>query len=67
MYYLSKFDDVIQRSFWVIPKITSANLRKPTHGIMNHSTSICPFEFRKCGKEVKKSQKIEYKVTLKLF
>ena len=26
----------------------------------NYSTSICPFESGKCGKEGKKSQKIEY-------
>ena len=25
-----------------------------------YSTSICPFESRKCGKERKKSQKFEY-------
>ena len=29
MSYLTKFDDVIQSAFWVIPKITSANLCKP--------------------------------------
>ena len=58
--YLSKFDDVIWSSFWVIPKITSANLCKPIHDIINYSTSICPFESRKCGKEGKKLQKFEY-------
>ena len=26
----------------------------------NYSTSICPFEFGKCGKEGKKLQKFEY-------
>ena len=26
----------------------------------NYFTSICPYESRKCGKEGKKSQKIEY-------
>ena len=26
----------------------------------NYSTSICPFESEKCGKEEKKSQKLEY-------
>ena len=26
IYYLTKFDDVIYSSFWVTPKITSANL-----------------------------------------
>ena len=37
----------------------SANLCKPIHDI-NYSTSICPFESGKCGKEGKKLQKIEY-------
>ena len=30
-------------SFWVIAKITSANLCKSIHDIINYSTSICPF------------------------
>ena len=46
--------------FWVIPKITSANLCKPIHNIINYSTSICPFESQKCKKEGKKLQKLEY-------
>ena len=54
MYYLTKFDDVIESGFSVIPKITSGNLFKPIHGIMSYSTFICPFESGKCGKEVKK-------------
>ena len=62
LYYLTKFDDVIKKiknSFWVIPKIISANLCKSIHDI-NYSTSIYPFESGKSGKEGKKSQKIEY-------
>ena len=47
-------------SFWVIPKITSADLRKLVHDIINYSSSICPFESGKCGKEGKKLQKFEY-------
>ena len=58
-YYLTKFDDVMSSSFWVIPKTTSANLCKPIYGI-NYSTSICPFESGKCEKERKKIQKCEY-------
>ena len=46
-------DDVIQNSFWLIPKIKSANLCKPIPDITNYSTSICPFESEKCGKEGK--------------
>ena len=30
------------------------------HDIINYSTSICPFESGKSGKEDKKSQKFEY-------
>ena len=52
--YLTKFDDIIWSSFWVIPTITSASLCKPVRGIINYSTSICPFEFGKHGKEGKK-------------
>ena len=37
--------------FLVIPKITSANLCKPTHDIINYSTSVCPFESGKFGKD----------------
>ena len=51
IHYLTKFDDIILSSFRVIPKITSANLCKPIHDIINYSTAIWPFEFGKCGKE----------------
>ena len=43
----------------MIPKITPANLCKPMHDI-NYSTSICPFESGKCGKQEEKIQKFEY-------
>ena len=43
MYYLTKFDVVLQSDFCVIPKITTANLCKPIHDI-NYSTFICPLE-----------------------
>ena len=43
----------------MIPKITSANLCKPFHDTINYSTSICPIESRKGGKEGKKLQKSE--------
>ena len=44
--------------FWVIPKITSANLCKPIYDIINYSTFICPFESGKCGEEGKKLQNV---------
>ena len=67
IYYLTKFDDIIFSSFRVIPKITSANLCKPIHDIINYSTSIWPFEFGNCGKEGKKLQKFEYLENEKSF
>ena len=66
MYYLTKFDDIIQSGFWVILKITSANLCKLIYDI-NYSTSICRFESGKCGKEGKKLQKSEYLENEKSF
>ena len=60
IYYLTKFDGVMQSSFRVIPKITSASLCNSVHDIMNYSTSICPFELGNRGKEGKKLQKFEY-------
>ena len=59
-YYLSKFDNAIKSSFWVIPNIASANLCKPIDDIINYSYSICPFESGKHGKEEEKLQKFEY-------
>ena len=67
MYYLTKFDDVIYSGFWVILKIKSVNLCKPIYDIINYSTSICPSESGKCGKEGKKLQKSEYLENEKSF
>ena len=67
MYYLTKFDDVIQSGSWVFLKITSANLCKPIYDVINYSTSICPFEFGMCRKERKKLQKLEYLENEKSF
>ena len=58
IYYLTKFDDIILSGFWVIPKITSPNLCKPIHDVINYFTSICPFESWRCGKEGKKLHKL---------
>ena len=59
-YFLIKFEDIMLSSFWVIPKITSANLYKSIHDIINYSTYACTFESGKCGEEGKKLQKFEY-------
>ena len=67
IYYLTKFDGVIQSGFSVIRNITSANLCKPIHGIINYSISVCPFESGKCGKEEQKLQKFEYLENEKSF
>ena len=67
VYYLTKCDDVMKSSFWVIPNITSVNLGRPIHDIINWSTSNCPFESGKCGKERKKLQKFGYLENKKSF
>ena len=66
IYYLTKFDDVMWSSFWVIAKIASVNLCKSIHDMIKYST-FCPFESGKCGKEGKKLQKIEYLKSEKSF
>ena len=60
MYYLTKFDDVIYNGFCIILKFKSVNLCKPIYDIINYSTSTCPSESGKCGKEGKKVQTFEY-------
>ena len=65
IYYPTKCDNVKQ--FLSYPKITSANLCRSIHDTINYPTSICPFESGKCGKEGKKSQKIEYLENEKSF
>ena len=73
MDYLTKSDDIIWSGFWVIPKITSSNLCKPTLQIYasqlmtDYFTSVCPFLSGKCGKEEKKLQKFEYLENEKIF
>ena len=54
-------------SFWVILKIKSGNLCKSIHDIINYYTSICPFEYGKCGKGGKKFHTFEYLKTEKSF
>ena len=51
MYYLTKFDDAIYSGVSVIPKISSANLCKSIHDLINYSTSICPFESESLERE----------------
>ena len=48
-------------------QVSSADLCKSIRDIINYPTSICPFASRKCGKEAKKSQKIEYLENEKSF
>ena len=62
MYYLIKFDDVIWSSFWVISKITSANLCKSVHDIINFSLSFAPLNLESVEKKGK-----SYKISLKFF
>ena len=51
----------------MIPKITSTNLCKPIHDIINYSTSMCPYESGKFVKEGKGIQKCEYLENEKSF
>ena len=67
IYYLANFNGVIQSGFWVIPNITSENLCKPIHDIINYSISVGPFESGKCGKKEQKLQKFEYLENKKSF
>ena len=62
IYYLTKFDDVCK-----FMQLKSANLCKPIYDIMNYSTSICPFESRKCGKEGKNYKSLDISRTKKDF
>ena len=59
IYYLTKFDGIIWSGFWVIPKLTPSNFCKPMHDISNYSTSICPFESGKTGKEEEKYKNLD--------
>ena len=42
----------------VILKVTSANLCKTIHDIINYSTSICPFEFDSVKRKEKNYKKL---------
>ena len=55
------------RRFLSYSKNYTCNLCKPIHDIINYSTSICPFESGKCGKEGEKLQKFEYLENEKSF
>ena len=59
MYNLGNFDDLIQTSFWVIPKVTFANLCKPIHDVIIIPVSSDPWIWKLDGKE-KNLQKVEY-------
>ena len=58
---------VLSDQFWVILKITYANLCKPIDDIISYSTFICLFESGKIGKEGKKLLKFEYLENEKSF
>ena len=67
MYYPTNFDDVMKSSFSVIPKITSGNLCKPIHEIINYSTFICSSECEKCRKEGKNYKNLNNSKTKRAF
>ena len=47
--------------------MTTGNLCKPIHDIINYPTSSCPLPSWKCGKEREKLQKFEYVENEKSF
>ena len=51
----------------VIPKITSANVCKSIHDIINYSTTSCPFESGKCGEEGEKLKNLNISRTKRAF
>ena len=67
IYYLTMFDDITLSSFRVVPKITSANLCKPIHDIINYSTSIWPFEVGKCERKGKNYKNLNISRTKRVF
>ena len=66
IYYLTKFDD-INRGFWVIPKITPANLCKPIHDIINYSTSICFLTLETVKRKVKNYKNLKISIKKRGF
>ena len=46
------YDDYVKR-FFIVSKVTSANLCQPIRDIINYSTFICTFESGEFGKEGK--------------
>ena len=59
LYYLTKFNEVLQNSFRVAPKTASANLCKPVDDMIKYSSFICLFESGNCRKEGTKLQRFE--------
>ena len=59
-YYLTKFDYLMLSSYWIIPKITSANLCKSINDIINYSTSMGHFWIWKLLRGREKITKFEY-------
>ena len=55
------------KQFLSYSKKYTCRFMKANSDIINYSTSICPFEPGKCGKEEEKLQKIEYLKNEKSF
>ena len=50
----------VHKNFFISYILSDQVWYKPIDDIINYSTSICPFESGKCGKEEEKLQKFEY-------
>ena len=67
IYYLTKFDDIISSGFWVIPKITSANLCKPIHDIINIPLRFVLLSLENVEKKGKKYKNVNISRTKRAF
>ena len=65
--HLSNFDYFIQNYFWVIPKITFANLCKPVQSVIIIPVSSDPLILETDERKGKKIQKTEYLENEKSF
>ena len=65
--HLSNFDDFIQNYFWVIPKITFANLCKPVQGVIIIPVSSDPLILETDKRKGKKYKKLSIWKTKRAF
>ena len=67
IYQLGKLGDLIQSGFWVIPKITFANLYKTIQDIITIPVLFEPLSLKTVERNEKNLQKFEYLEDQKSF